>query len=157
MIMNNAFTLSTSSNQTYREKDRSWSSEIVSTHWHSNHLLTLLSSESKGPKSCGRAGSFTLAVKSYFHVIGHFWKEAPSRPALSTCRFPTSPTRKSFLCLTCVSSCYEARGLVNWNPVSGGDVIEWAMILVTCSPSWCCCSPLAGVQVIRGPKRKKGE
>lgn len=158
MIMNDIFKLSTSSKQTYRKRERNRSNRMVSAHSHSHHLLTLPSSESKGPKSGGRAGRSIFVVKSYFHVIGHFWKEALWWPALNTCRFPTSPTQEVIL----ESHLHE---FLLWGQEAGELKpssrewchLDWTMNLVTCSPSWCCCSLSAGIQVIREPKRKKGE
>lgn len=114
---NNAFTWSTRSNQTHKE--RNWSNGNGSTHRHSNHLLTLLSPESQGPKPCGRAGRVTVAVEAYSHVIGHFWKEAVWWRLWGPADFRPVLLRKSLLGLTCMSSCYEARGPVSWNPVPG--------------------------------------
>lgn len=119
--VNNAFTLSTSSTQTHTQ--RNWSNGNVSTHWYSDHLLTRPSPESQGPKPRGRAGSVTLAAEPYSHVTGHFWKEALWRPTPRTCRLPTSAAQEVALGLTCMSSCYEARGPASGNPAPGADVI----------------------------------
>lgn len=92
MIMDDVFTLR--SNQTHRKRElKQWNCQHTDTAAICRHYCP----ESKEPKSRGGAGSFTLAVKSYFHVIGHFWKEALQWLALSTCRFPTGPTQEVIL------------------------------------------------------------
>lgn len=99
MIANDVFTLS--SNQIERGN---WSNGTLSTHWHSSHLLTLLSwiQETKimwqgwelhlrceGPVSCHRAlleGS--SAVASSKHLQISYWSYTGSHSLVSPARVP---------------------------------------------------------------------
>lgn len=156
MITNDTSTLSTSSNQIYREKKGAEAMELCQ-HTDTATICWHYCPESKEPKSCGRAGSFPLVVRSYFPVTGHFWKEALQWPALSTCRFPTGPTQEVILQSHLHEFLLWAQGVGE----SKSSSREWchldcALILVTRSPSWCCCSPSSEVQVIREPEGKRG-
>lgn len=156
MIMNDAFTLSTSSNQTYREREveamelcQHTDTATICWHccplnpWDQNRVVGLGASPSLWILlSCHRAlleGSSVMASSKYLQIS--YQSSTGSHSCVSPALVPVMRPGAGEL----KSSSRE------WGH------LDWAMILVTCSPSWCCRSPSAGVQVRRGPKRKKGE
>lgn len=95
------FTLSASPNQACRKRSHSCGS--VSTNRPGNHLFVLLSFEPRGPSHMEGCEVLILCHRALL--------EGSSVLAGSEC-LQTSyrPTQEALLCLTCVSSCHEARG-----------------------------------------------
>lgn len=105
--MNGVLTLSTSPNQACRR--RNYSCGSMSTNQPGNHLFVLLSLEPRGPSHMEGEG---LHLRCEVLILCHrALLEGSSALAGSEC-LQTSyrPTQEVLLCLTCVSSCHEARG-----------------------------------------------
>jgi len=154
MITDDVFTLS--SNQTYREKEGTEAADR-STHWHSSHLSTgpswiqgtkttwqgwELHLSWEGLLSCHRAlleGSSATGSSKYLQIS--YWSYTGSHSLVSPAQVPVMrPGRAGELKPSSREWCH----------------LDCALILVTCSPSWCCCSPSSEVQVIREPEGKGG-